>query len=245
MVKRSVPSRANAAQAFATCRREASSCPGKTATRLVIKARRLFPRTATRPVDQNHKLPPRPLAVPPPSPSAAPRRGGLPPPFYSQSVVRSSRDLSYLSLFLLFRLALSLSAAAPLRRGRHFPLCRRGGRGRPASPVPSRPVSGSGNLRKSTGYQVLMANIVERLPGPSAAPSGPRPPSAPCPPSRHQPPPAPPVGQVSRDSTPLPFLPVLRFIVVVRGPRRRSLATSRNHHPPPSPPTKPPPVRSG
>lgn len=55
MVKRSVLGGANAAQAFATCRREASSCLGKTVTRLVIKARRLFPRTATRPVDQNHK----------------------------------------------------------------------------------------------------------------------------------------------------------------------------------------------
>lgn len=60
MVKRSVLGQANAAQAFATCRREASSCLGKTATRLVIKARRLFPRTATRPVDQNHKLLPSP-----------------------------------------------------------------------------------------------------------------------------------------------------------------------------------------
>lgn len=63
VVKRSVLGQANAAQAFATCRREASSCLGKTATRLVIKARRLFPRTATRPVDQNHKLLPPLLLV--------------------------------------------------------------------------------------------------------------------------------------------------------------------------------------
>lgn len=137
MVKRSVLGGANGAQAFATCRREASSCLGKTATRLVIKAWRLFPRTATRPVDQNHKLLP----------------------------LRCT--LVQLSFFPLFQAVLPNTVVlSPFNRPISsfsaslypsvFPsACRGRGYLRLKSPFcPVRAVSS--NLRKSTGYRILM-----------------------------------------------------------------------------------------
>lgn len=170
MVKRSVLGGANAAQAFATCRREASSCHGKTATRLVIKARRLFPRTATRPVDQNHKLLPLLvrcmlvalsffplfLAVLP-----SPRRSlsfylSLSPPLLLPQPFASFCHFFCFALSSVWRISLRVSR--PRLPSSPGPQC-----------VRSRPRSG--NLRKSTGYQVLMhtllnasIEIVPRLP---------------------------------------------------------------------------------
>lgn len=159
MVKRSVLGQANAAQAFATCRREASSCLGKTATRLVIKARRLFPRTATRPVDQNHKLLPSPPLLVVCSPSSPFSRAvllvcPLPLPLCFSLSLPSSSGLFYLSLLLLpFRFTVSMERIS-LRLSR-LP-----------SPVSSQPMRRprSGNLRKSTGYQVLMTTLYYAYP---------------------------------------------------------------------------------
>lgn len=161
MVKRSVLGQANAAQAFATCRREASSCLGKTATRLVIKARRLFPRTATRPVDQNHKLLPSPPLLVVCSPSSPFSRAvllvcPLPlPPCFSLSpfLFWSLLSLSLSLLLLPFRFTVSMERIS-LRLSR-LP-----------SPVSSQPMRRprSGNLRKSTGYQVLMTTLYYAYP---------------------------------------------------------------------------------
>lgn len=125
MVKRSVLGQANAAQAFATCRREASSCLGKTATRLVIKARRLFPRTATRPVDQNHKLLPSPPLLVVCSPSSPFSRAvllvcPLPLPLCFSLSLPSSSGLFYLSLSLFF----SFLSVSPCRWSAFPSACR-------------------------------------------------------------------------------------------------------------------------